>query len=108
MVKHVVKAMASGANFTMLGRSVMYALGANGKVEWNALLSRLKKNVIHQWDFSVAALQVRSEVIHWHNTSHEGQHSMIKNSKRLWRRTACQGACGKGNRGRVHSVWCFL
>ena len=35
--EHVVKAMASGANFTMLGRSIMYALGASGKVGWNAL-----------------------------------------------------------------------
>lgn len=29
--EHVVKALASGADFVMLGRSVMYAIGANGE-----------------------------------------------------------------------------
>ncbi len=41
--EHVVKAMASGANFTMLGRSIMYALGASGKVGIDCVLESIEK-----------------------------------------------------------------
>ena len=41
--EHVVKAMASGANFTMLGRSVMYALGASGKVGMECVIESIEK-----------------------------------------------------------------
>jgi isopentenyl diphosphate isomerase/L-lactate dehydrogenase-like FMN-dependent dehydrogenase len=41
--EHVVKAMANGANFTMLGRSVMYALGASGKVGMECVIESIGK-----------------------------------------------------------------
>ena len=41
--EHVVKAIASGANFTMLGRSVMYALGASGKMGMECVLESIEK-----------------------------------------------------------------
>ncbi len=41
--EHVVKAMASGANFTMLGRSVMYALGASGKLGMECVIESIEK-----------------------------------------------------------------
>ena len=41
--EHVVKAMASGANFTMLGRSMMYALGASGKVGMECIIESIEK-----------------------------------------------------------------
>ena len=35
--------MANGANFTMLGRSVMYALGASGKVGMECVIESIEK-----------------------------------------------------------------
>ena len=50
--EHVVKAMASGANFTMLGRSVMYALGASGKVGMECVIESIEK----EFDSSIGLL----------------------------------------------------
>ena len=41
--EHVLKAMACGANFTMLGRSVMYALGASGKKGMECIMDSIEK-----------------------------------------------------------------
>ena len=50
--EHVVKAMASGANFTMLGRSIMYALGASGKVGMECVIESIEK----EFDSSIGLL----------------------------------------------------
>ena len=50
--EHVVKAMASGANFTMLGRSVMYALGASGKLGMECVIESIEK----EFDSSIGLL----------------------------------------------------
>ncbi len=43
--EHVVKAIANGANFSMLGRSVMYALGASGKAGIGCVLESIEKEL---------------------------------------------------------------
>ena len=41
-VEHVIKALAAGADFVMLGRSVMYALGAGGAVGLGQILDLIE------------------------------------------------------------------
>ena len=43
--EHVLKAIATGANFTMLGRSVMYALGAKGEAGINSILDSIEREL---------------------------------------------------------------
>jgi L-lactate dehydrogenase (cytochrome) len=40
--EHVIKALAAGADFVMLGRSVMYALGAGGAVGLGQILDLIE------------------------------------------------------------------
>ena len=69
--EHVVKAMASGANFTMLGRSVMYALGASGKVGMECIIESIEK----EFDSSIGLLGCCSP-------SEVGSHSLAKHFSR--------------------------
>lgn len=65
--EHVVKAIATGANFTMLGRSVMYALGASGKAGIACVLESIEKEL----DSSIGLLGCCS-------TSEVGSHSLAQ------------------------------
>jgi len=69
--EHVVKAMAGGANFTMLGRSVMYALGASGKVGIEDVLGSIEK----ECDSSIGLLGCCTP-------SEVGSHSLAQNFSR--------------------------
>ena len=40
--EHVIKALAAGANFVMLGRSVMYGLGAGGTAGLGQILDLIE------------------------------------------------------------------
>ncbi len=66
--EHVAKAIASGANFTMLGRSVMYALGAGGKVGVECVLESIEK----ECDSSIGLLGCCTP-------SEVGSHSLARN-----------------------------